>query len=53
MNTRETLNDTVLSISGMPRIGQGCAPYLIAEIGTNHSQNIQTAKNLINAIKQN
>lgn len=35
-----------------PRIGDGCPPYLIAEIGTNHNQDIQIARDLVKAVAE-
>jgi sialic acid synthase SpsE len=41
---------TTINLHGKPRIGDSCAPYLIAEIGTNHNQDIQTARDLVKAV---
>lgn len=37
---------------GSRTIGDGCPPYLIAEIGTNHNQDIRTARALVKAIAE-
>ena len=34
-------------LRGKARIGNNCEPYLIAEIGTNHNQDINTARELV------
>jgi len=41
-----------VNLHGKPRIGDGCAPYLIAEIGTNHNQDIQIARDLVKAVAE-
>lgn len=41
-----------ISLHGKNRIGDGCTPYLIAEIGTNHNQDIQSARNLVKAVAE-
>lgn len=40
----------IINLHGKPRIGDGCPPYLIAEIGTNHNQDFRTAQNLVKAV---
>ncbi|MBN1548067.1 MAG: N-acetylneuraminate synthase family protein [Syntrophaceae bacterium] len=37
----------VIRIRQCPRLGKGYAPYLIAEIGTNHNQDLNRAKDLV------
>jgi sialic acid synthase SpsE len=39
-----------LNLHEKPRIGDDCFPYLIAEIGTNHNQDIQIARDLVKAV---
>lgn len=39
--------NSILTVKGVPRIGKGYDPYLIAEIGTNHNQDINVAKALV------
>lgn len=41
-----------INLRGKPRIGDGCSPYLIAEIGTNHNQEIQIARVLVKAVAE-
>lgn len=40
----------VIAVRGRPAIGPGCAPYVIAEIGTNHDRDIAIARDMIRAI---
>jgi N,N'-diacetyllegionaminate synthase len=39
-----------INLHGKPTIGDGCPPYLIAEIGTNHNQDIRIARHLVKAV---
>ena len=39
-----------INLHGEPRIGDCCSPYLIAEIGTNHNQDIQIARDLVRSV---
>ncbi len=41
-----------LSVRGRPRIGAGLEPYVIAEIGTNHNRDIETAKALVRMVAE-
>ena len=41
-----------INLHGKPRIGDGCSPYLIAEIGTNHNQDIQIARDLVKRVAE-
>jgi sialic acid synthase SpsE len=43
--------NNTLDIGGR-KIGTGCLPYLIAEIGTNHNQDIRVARKLVKAIAE-
>lgn len=42
----------LIEIKGEPRIGVGCPPYLIAEIGTNHNQDIKIARELVRQVAE-
>jgi sialic acid synthase SpsE len=42
--------DMSINLRGKPRIGNDCSPYLIAEIGTNHNQDIHIARTLVRAV---
>ncbi len=42
----------LIEIKGEPRIGAGCPPYLIAEIGTNHNQDIKIARELVRQVAE-
>lgn len=42
----------MINLHGKPRIGSGCSPYLIAEIGTNHNQDIQVARDLVKEVAE-
>lgn len=39
-----------INLHGNARIGNGCDPYLMAEVGTNHNGNIQVARDMVEAI---
>lgn len=41
-----------INLHGKPRIGDGCEPYLMAEIGTNHNGDIQVARDLVEAVAE-
>ena len=41
-----------ININGEPKIGGVCTPYLIAEIGTNHNQDIKIARELVRQIAE-
>jgi len=43
----------LINLNGKPRIGDGLPPYLIAEIGTNHNQEIEIARSLVEKIAEN
>ena len=42
----------VINLHGKPRIGAGCEPYLLAEIGTNHNGDIQVARDLVKVVAE-
>jgi len=44
--------DEKINLHGIPRIGNTCDPYLIAEIGTNHNQDIEIARDLVKAVAE-
>jgi len=41
-----------INLNGKPAIGDKSNPYLIAEIGTNHNQDIQNARDLVKAVAE-
>lgn len=41
-----------INLHGKPTIGEGCLPYLIAEIGTNHNRDIRVARDLVKAVAE-
>jgi hypothetical protein len=41
-----------INLHSKPRIGDGSPPYLIAEIGTNHNQDIQVARDLVRSVAE-
>ena len=45
------MNNRILNISGRD-VGYRCKPYIIAEIGTNHEQDIEVAKSMIAEISK-
>jgi len=44
--------NTAIKLHGKPTIGDGLPPYLIAEIGTNHNQDIRIARDLVKAVAE-
>ena len=45
-----TAKPTSLTVRGRLTIGEDCAHYLIAEIGTNHNRDLETARALVRAV---
>lgn len=41
-----------LSINGRTKIGEQQSPYVIAEVGTNHNRDIETAKAMLRSLKE-
>jgi sialic acid synthase SpsE len=44
--------NATINLRGKPRIGYGCSEYLIAEIGTNHNQDFQIARDLVKTVAE-
>ena len=42
----------IIDLYGQPIISDSSSPYLIAEIGTNHNQDIRVARNLVKAVAE-
>lgn len=46
-----SVSKQTLTINGRQKIGKGLAPYIIAELGTNHNRDIETAKRMLQQLQ--